>query len=179
MQDVSTDPVRRAMRTSANADQDKAPGLGWKEFILLYDVLMLGALAALAMMYFKWPEFNDLFPDPLRDLPLYAVWFGALGGVSISMKGIYDHYADWKHRYDLWHLGRPFSGAVVGAVTLILLQAVDENATPRLPIVLAAAYVLGTQERRFFEFLMQVGKVIVAVPGDSTKNNGPEQPPSP
>ena len=56
-----------------------------------------------------------------------CMWFGALGGVTISLKGIYDHGVatdPWKNDYNLWHLGRPASGAVAGLISGLLLYLI-------------------------------------------------------
>jgi hypothetical protein len=83
-------------------------------------------------------------------LAFHCVWFGALGGVIISLKGVYDHAvgrdAAWDNRFDLWHFGRPVSGAVTGLVTYVLLCALNQSGTPNQTVLYAAAFVLGTQE---------------------------------
>ncbi len=94
----------------------------------------------------------------------------------ISLKGIYDHAAEkWGNSFVLWHLGRPVSGAVAGFMTVILLTAVvpaekASSATQPLAIY-AAAFILGTQERRFFNLLSEVARLVVQVP-DETKPQG-------
>jgi hypothetical protein len=85
-----------------------------------------------------------------------CMWFGALGGVTISLKGIYDHGAGvdpWKNDYNLWHLGRPASGAVAGLIAALLLYLVipTNNFSPL--VVYGVAFVFGTQDRAFFDFL--------------------------
>ena len=100
---------------------------------------------------------------------LHSVWFAMLGGVAISYKGIYDH---WKHSdwasggWGLWYVGRPLSGAITGIMTYLLLQVVNPNQTPSLPTLAVAAFVLGMQDKRFFQFLASVSKLILTVPDD-------------
>jgi hypothetical protein len=60
---------------------------------------------------------------------------------------------------------------LAGIVTLLLRKAVSSG-TPREAVVLAAAFILGTQERRFFKFLKEVGGVIVAVPQKPERGEG-------
>ena len=162
--------------------------------IFLYELAMLCGLVALAFVYYEIGAVRDLVPELFQRLPVEVAWFGALGGVAISLKGVYDHPvlqplvppppglppADapgtetWDNRWVIWHIGRPFSGMLAGIVTLLLLKAVSTGA-PRHAVVLAAAFILGTQERRFFEFLKEVGALIVAVPksdGVTVKRNG-------
>ena len=151
--------------------------------VFLYELAILCGLVALAFVYYEVGAVKDLVPELFQGLPVEVAWFGALGGVAISLKGVYDHPAvqppvtplpgplppdapgaeTWDNRWVVWHIGRPFSGMLAGIVTLLLLKAVSSG-TPREAVVLAAAFILGTQERRFFEFLKEVGGVIVAVP---------------
>jgi hypothetical protein len=136
---------------------------------------MLLALASLAWAYYHLgggyngsPEGNPV-PTQVRGLPIRCLWLGALGGIVISLKGIYDYGSDaWQARFTLWHLGRPFSGAIAGGVTYLLLLAVS-GSTPSVPVVMAAAFILGTQEKRFFQFLSEVARLVVQVPGESTE----------
>ncbi|HEY1796367.1 MAG TPA: IPT/TIG domain-containing protein [Stellaceae bacterium] len=125
-----------------------------------------------AVAYLKCSNFQGWLPEVLR-VPVQAAWFGALGGIIISLKGVYDHAGgkpanQWDNSYDLWHLGRPLSGAVAGGITYLLLRAINQSDHLTEPVVYAGAFILGTQERRFFNFLSEVGRLVVQVP-DETK----------
>lgn len=138
-----------------------------RRVIFLYDCLALLILFALAWGYFPpHQRLQNLIPPPLRGIPIYAAWFGSLGGVMISLKGVYDHGpGDWQDRYNLWHIGRPVSAGVAGGMTYLLLSIVSAT-QPTQPAVLAAAFILGTQDRRFFNFLGAVARLVVQVPGE-------------
>lgn len=141
----------------------------WRTAIFIYDLCVALVLAVLAVAELKCPAFQGLIP-PVARVPVYCAWFGALGGVIISLKGVYDHGASrppgqWEDSYNLWHLGRPVSGAAAGGLTYLLLLVVNQNG-PTAPVAYAAAFILGTQERRFFNFLSEVGRLIVQVPGE-------------
>lgn len=144
---------------------------GWRRLVFGYELGVFLVLVVLALLYYKLDGVRAMVPDRFQGLPVQTAWFGALGGIAIALKGVYDHPADpepgkegWNNRWVLWHLGRPFSGMIVGIATLALLKAIYPNGTPATAVVLSAAFVLGTQERRFFEFVNQVGGVILAVP---------------
>jgi hypothetical protein len=147
---------------------DAAENARVRQQIFVYDLCVLFILLFLAWWYFAdvaW-SLNKAIPSTLHGLPAYAIWFGALGGIVISLKGIYDHGpSDWQNLYNLWHIGRPFSGGIAGGVTYLLLLAASKN-QPLEPVVLAAAFILGTQEKRFFNFLFEVARLVVNVPGD-------------
>src|SRR5215472_15003306 len=80
--------------------------------IFVYDICVIFVLLFLAWWYFAdipW-SLSKAIPSVLQGLPAYAVWFGALGGIVIGLKAIYDHGPnDWQNLYNLWHIGRPFS----------------------------------------------------------------------
>ena len=100
------------------------------------------------------------------------MFFGALGGVVISLKGVYDHHCnrgDWDDGFTLWHIGRPISGALTGLITVVLLLAINPT-RPNEPVAYAIAFIFGTQERRFFNFLAEVAALVVRLPGDEQDN---------
>src|SRR5262249_28345564 len=104
--------------------------------------------------------------------------------ITMSFKGVFDHKprADKQYKGDQvlwdndmlpWHLGRPFTGTIVGIAVFIVLQAVYPNGNPS-PITLAAAsFVLGTQEAKFFDFTKQIGAVVTSVPTSATRTDRP------
>ena len=145
-----------------------------RRLLFVYNLVILGVLVLLAWAYFRpsgqrW-SLVDLVPGPLQGIPVYAAWFGALGGVVISLKGIYDHgVEEWQVLYNMWHLGRPFSGAIAGGVTYLLLRALSTD-NPQTSVVLAAAFVVGTQERRFFNLLSEVARVVVQSPSEADED---------
>ncbi len=85
----------------------------WKRrLIFLYDTALLGILVALAVLYFKTNAIGHFLPEELRGLPAYTAWFGVLGSIAISFKGLSDWGPDealWGGRWPLWYVGRPFS----------------------------------------------------------------------
>ena len=127
------------------------------------DLLLQSALrarpGAVQILYFENLGFLNLeflkFDSNNVNIAVRCMWFGALGGLVISLKGVYDHHCnrgDWDDGFLLWHLGRPISGALTGLITLVLLLAINPN-EPNEPVAYAIAFIFGTQERRFFNFL--------------------------
>jgi hypothetical protein len=141
--------------------------------IFAYDLAVVAVLILVGATYVWYPA----FPKPSNDkylLAIQSMWFGALGGVIISLKGIYDHSvgADgWDSSFNLWHIGRPVSGAVAGLMTVVLLLVVNASGDLSAAVVFAAAFIFGTQERRFFNFLYEVARLVVQVP-EETKGTG-------
>ena len=62
----------------------------------------------------------------------------------------------------LWHIGRPISGAATGLIPACFAAI----SNPPEPVAYAIAFIFGTQERRFFNFLSEVAALVVRVPGD-------------
>jgi hypothetical protein len=89
-----------------------------------------------------------------------CMWMGALGGVTISLKGIYDHGAStdpWRNDYNLWHIGRPVSGAIAGLIAGLLLYLVVPVDKFSPVLIYGLAFILGMQDKAFFDFLSQIG----------------------
>ncbi len=140
-----------------------------RKVIFFYDLAVLAMLILVGVLYVKCPHFFTLGGDSLN-LAIESMWFGALGGVIISLKGIYDHSGGpggWDVSYNLWHFGRPLSGAIAGLMTVVLLKAINPKGDPARPVVFAAAFIFGTQEKRFFNFLYEVARLIVQVPEEA------------
>lgn len=55
---------------------------------------------------------------------------------------------------------------MTGLITLVLLLSTNPTSTPSEPVVYAIAFIFGTQERRFFNFLSEVAALVVRVPND-------------
>jgi hypothetical protein len=149
--------------------------------IFIYDIIVLAGLAVLALLYVECHGPNGFLANKI-DLAIWtgyglyarSMWFGALGGVAISLKGVYDHRdgasSPWDAGFNLWHIGRPVSGAIAGFMTFLVLEVLNlkgaNAAPPNEYIVYLAAFIFGTQERGFFNLLYQMAKLIVTTPGD-------------
>lgn len=165
------------------ADTNTSPattGCGCRTGVFIYDLLVVFGLLAAGVIYVRTQSHFWLAgPDPenpegiaAAEIALRAMWFGALGGIVISLKGVYDHCCargDWDNCFDLWHIGRPISGALTGLITLVLLLATNPNGVPSQPVVFAIAFIFGTQERRFFNFLSEVAALVVRVPNEDAQ----------
>jgi hypothetical protein len=88
-------------------------------------------------------------------LPLAVLWFGALGGVTISLYGVFEHRNDWKEKWNYWHIARPAVGAIMAMVGFfIYVAAIQATSTePDIPpsgtgafVYFALAFVLGYRE---------------------------------
>jgi len=153
-----------------NKPSDEPKNMRTKIFI--YDVVVIAVLLAIGVLYFKRPDWFDIGGEHASvNLSIHCIWFGAMGGIIISLKGVYDHASGgvpWKDDFNLWHIGRPVSGGIAGLMTFLLLQLASSN-IPSEPVAYAAAFIFGTQERRFFGLLSEVARLIVQVPSETTQ----------
>lgn len=147
--------------------------------VFFYCILVLAGLIALAILYGNG-EFNSI-TGSIPKAAFVAAWAGALGGIAISFKGVFDHPVKqdpqspvkqvlWTNELLPWHLGRPFTGIIVGIFVYVALQATYPNGHPSSLVLAAAAFVLGTQERAFFAFIKQIGAVVVSIPQQNSKS---------
>ncbi len=149
-----------------------------RRLVFTYDIVVLVLLLVVGVLYLEYRDyafehqvfrgsasFPHLIPEKYRVFA-NCMWLGALGGVIISLKGVYDNACEppWSNCYNLWHLGRPFSGAVTGVMAVFIFLFLTQNAGFSRPAVYMAAFILGTQEARFFTFLFEIGRIIVQIP---------------
>jgi hypothetical protein len=143
---------------------------GRRGFVFFVALLYLGALVAVAILYFA----DVIHPrSRIGTVPTPVPWFGALGAVIVSLTGVFDHAADWRPSYRYWHLSRPFVGATVGVVAVLVFQAgilaVGEDVKPetgtRDIFYYVIAFFIGYKEAAFRDMMARVGEVVLR-PGD-------------
>jgi hypothetical protein len=97
----------------------------------------LVGLLLFGLLYFLITPIRSFLPSSFGPVPVGVPWFGALGAVLLSLKGIFEHEHDWSDTYWPWHLSRPLVGASVGIVAVLMLQAgilaVGSDPTPTQP----------------------------------------------
>ena len=84
--------------------------------IVYLAVLLLLAVGREARFWFL----GDL-NDPIAGvLPLGVPWFGALGAVTLSLYGVFDHNDHWDPKWNYWHIARPLVGIVLAIVAYFI-----------------------------------------------------------
>ena len=133
-----------------------------------YTTLSLAGLVIAAYWYLTSTRFGFLGNADVR-FALIGGWWAMIGGAAIGYKGIVDHRTEveWTNGWLLWYIVRPYSSFVVGLVTYSLLRVASGQNTISVAALAVAAFVFGTQERRFFGFLTQVGSLILTTKDDS------------
>jgi len=110
-------------------------------------------------------------PATLGPMPLGVPWYGALGGVVISLTGVFEHRYDWDSRYFFWHAARPFIGAAVAVVAVLIFQAGilaagvdpadDDTRTTQDLIYYVLAFLVGYREESFRGMIRKVADVFL------------------
>jgi len=120
-------------------------------------------------------------PDYFGPFPRGVPWFGALGGVLISLAGVFEHRgADWDPSYWPWHVSRPLVGAVVAIVAVLAFQSgvLAINATPpeqgsesSFLFYYLIAFVVGYREEAFRRLVKRLADVILEPGGEQPAAN--------
>ncbi|HZK75043.1 MAG TPA: hypothetical protein VFD88_13695 [Clostridia bacterium] len=140
-------------------------------------------LVVLVVLFFVWvttPDFRKSLPhlyghDP--GIPVEVPWFGAIGGLTASLGGIFYHNrGSWLGRFNYWHAVRPAMGAITGSVACVLLVVILRGASGNAKLTTdattfdASAFVFGYAESAFRQLIKTVTDVFLK-PGASTAEN--------
>ena len=138
-------------------------GVSRRRLIFIYDLVLILVLLVIGAICIQTDHFKEVkfFGFPLAIVKHYkllfnCMWIGALGGLTISLKGVYDHGnpADpWKDAYNLWHYGRPISGAIAGLLAALLFIVIVPGEKISPAVLYGIAFIFGMQDRAFFDFL--------------------------
>ncbi len=150
--------------------------------LLKLEIGYLVLLLLLGYITYKWPDF--VLWKGLVEYPLQTAWFGALGGITIAIYGIYEHIhlRDFDPKYELWYVCKPLMGAIFGwfvyliyFIGIISVQGLDSANInhPELPYLIA--FLAGFSERftlRLIDRLMEVLTTWKENPSDETSRKG-------
>jgi hypothetical protein len=143
-------------------------------------LLLLAGLAAAIGGFHHW-----VVSHRLGRLPIGIVWFGAIGGSLVSLKGIFKHHnEDWDPTFDAWHMLRPWTGAVMGALGAFFLLVVTEvsmvspSGVPAASlsqvnpdIYYVAAFIVGFAEGSFRELVERLTQTIFGLGNGGAKDS--------
>ena len=140
---------------------------------ILWTVLLVGAFFA----YIEIDAVADFFPSKVGSLPFSTIWFGAVGGLLISLEGIFKYNRRWLQSYDYWHYLRPVLSAIMGTagclVFTVLTTAAASGSSPAPDATFYAvvALALGYREQSFRELLTRLIDTII-VPSEKKASKG-------
>lgn len=138
--------------------------------IFWYEVVVLVALGWLAWAFLTKHASVSLLPPTLGIMPTGILWYGALGGVLISLTGVHEHRYDWDERFWPWYVTRPIIGATVATVAVLALQSgvlaigaslpTASEGTPQHILYYLVAFVTGYRESTFRDLVKRLADVL-------------------
>jgi hypothetical protein len=146
---------------------------GSRPAIFTLQLVFLAVLGGLAYAYFFTPQVFGGHTT-LGPTPIAVPWFGALGAVLISITGVVEHPHDWDPSNRFWHWVRPFIGASLGVISVLILQAGilavgnAPNANPAPPsnlLYYLLAFLVGYREETFRELIKRLTDVVLGPGG--------------
>ncbi len=159
--------------------------LAWK--LLWLELGYLAVLLLLGYLVYRYPDFV-LWKNFAKSLNIQTAWFGALGGVTIGLFGVYSHVQarDFDPKYLLWYISKPVMGAIFGwfvflayYLTLLSVQGPQEGGikSPTLPF--AIAFLAGFSERFTIRIIDRLMTVLTTwqektTPGPGEKEQRPQ-----
>ena len=140
--------------------------LFWIEIGYLAFLLLVGYLTYMHPTFVLWKG--------LVNMHLQTVWFGALGGVTAAIYGIYEHthLRDFDPQYELWYICKPIIGGIFGwfvyliyFIGLVSVQGLGDTKihTPQVPYVIA--FLAGFSERFTLKMIDKLMSVLTTWEG--------------
>jgi hypothetical protein len=98
---------------------------GSRTKVFWIQILYLSVLAGIAWAYFagSLPGWLGKTQGSALSVQPGVLFFGAVGGVLLSLEGVFQHRNDWDETYFLWHVARPMVGALVGVIAVLIFLA--------------------------------------------------------
>lgn len=132
-------------------------------------LVWLVLLVASLILFERWDGFADAVQFKLGRLPFEAIWFGAAGGLLVSLQGIFDHNHSWRRSFDYWHMLRPVLGALLGTLGCLVFIVLTDAATKTTPAVNPVFYdvvalAIGYREESFRVLLKRLIDTIILPP---------------
>lgn len=117
-------------------DCPKDPCVTMPPIVFIVAMLWTVLLVAAFLLFEEVDAFADWFPSKLGLLPFTTIWFGAAGGLLISMQGTFTYNHRWRRSYDDWHFVPPILGAFMGTlgclVFIVLTMPRPRTARPQM-----------------------------------------------
>lgn len=147
--------------------------------LLVVEVGYLLVIIALGYLVERYPDYS-LWKD-LVGYNAKAAWFGALGGITIGIYGIYTHISakDFDPSYRLWYICKPVMGAIfgwfvflvyyVGVITAVPNQGDKALDFQKPQLAYLIAFLAGFSERFTIKTIDRFMTVLTG--GDDKKKN--------
>lgn len=157
-------------------DQSGEDGSRQRTLVFCIEVAYLLGLIALVILATTWPAWKASVPTAFGPVPTSVPWFGALGGVITSLRGVFDHRSDWNPDYLFRHLARPLTAAISGTIGYLILiggvvavgqaPSIDAAASRAGIVYDVTAFVVGYREEVFRSLLKRVVDKLLRSPSE-------------
>lgn len=152
------------------------PGL-MPRLVLIVALAWTALLVAAFFLYLEVDAVTDFFPAKLGVLPFEIIWFGAIGGLVISLEGIFKHNRDWRPSYNYWHYMRPIVGAIIGTLGCLVFIVLTEAATtgaaakPNPIFYSVVALGIGYREASFRALIGRLIDTVILPPSQTSQTS--------
>ncbi|MGE5239042.1 MAG: hypothetical protein ACM3ON_09590 [Chloroflexota bacterium] len=165
--DAALESLRELQEKIGRTEESiEAEPIAWR--LLALEVGYLVALLALAYFTYRRPDIA-LWANMVT-VHTQAAWFGALGGTTIALYGLYTHVQkrDFDRGYALWYVCKPILGAIFGwfafliyYVGIISVQPLD-TASVAVELPFLIAFLAGFSERFVLRLIDRLMSVLLA-----------------
>lgn len=155
----------------ADASCPEDPCVVMPRRVLVVAVVWAIAIVAMFFAYIEIDAVADFFPAKVGSLPISAIWFGAAGGLLVSLEGIFKYNRRWLRSYDYWHYLRPLLGALMGTLGCLVFIVLTSAATSNKALPTDATFYavialgLGYREAGFRTLLARLIDTVI-IPAD-------------
>jgi len=142
------------------------------QFFYLLVLLSVGYFVHKYPDYSLWEKFNIL--------DFQTVWFGALGGVTISIFGIYNHIQlkDFDPSFKLWYICKPIMGGIFGwfvyLIYLLGFVTIQNGIIQHPQVAYVISFLAGFSERFTIKMIDKLMSVLTTFEKDT--QNGDTKP---
>lgn len=165
----SPDPATLSTGQTTQVTQGRNGSGDMPWFVALAVLLWLAVLIAIVPLYHDIAAIHTSVPLQAGPVPLGIAWWGALGGVTVSLVGIGAHWKTWDDSYTWWHILRPIVGAIVGSVSYLIFITVirSTGTTPTVTgvdsrvVFFLVAFITGYQEETFRSLISRATQVLM------------------
>jgi hypothetical protein len=148
---------------------------GSRTRVFWIEIVYLAALAGIALAYFAGgpPGWLSNPQGPALSVQPGVLFFGALGGVLLSLEGVFHHRQDWDETYFFWHIARPIVGATVAVVAVLIflagvlavgVQSGAASTGDKNLLYYVIAFVVGYREETFRGLIKKAADLIFTSP---------------
>ena len=143
-----------------------------KEIVLL-DVFYLFLFIGIAIAYMHWGWLKQQFPSQLGPIPVGVIWWGALGGITISFGGIVKHRKHFDLTMTIWYVFKPFLAMISAAASYLIFTMVIKGTGSSVDSTNGTFYVLaflvGYREETFRALIKEATDLLLK-PGKSSSS---------